>query len=93
MRCCCWREVDEARVLGPCWAGAVVVIVRGAFVVVWKRRVESVALEVYIFQLRIGLRESGRLRRCGGTWLLSLRLSNAFISPLMLIGIGFLTPV
>ena len=33
---CCWREVDEAKLLGPCWAGAVVVIVRGAFVVVWK---------------------------------------------------------
>ena len=45
---CCWREVDEARVLGPCWAGAVVVIVRGAFVVCVERRVESVALELEV---------------------------------------------
>lgn len=36
MHCCCWSEVDEARGLGPWWAGAVVVIVRGAFMVVWK---------------------------------------------------------
>ena len=49
MRCCCWREVDEARVLGPCGAGAVVVIVRGAFVVVWKRRVKGVALEIEVY--------------------------------------------
>ena len=30
---CCWREVGEERAFGPCWAGAAVVIVRGAFVV------------------------------------------------------------
>ena len=48
MRCCCWRDVDEGRGLGPCWAGAVVVIVRGAFMVVWKRKVECVALKLEI---------------------------------------------
>ncbi len=31
---CCWMAVDEARVLGPCWAGAAVVIVGEALVVV-----------------------------------------------------------
>lgn len=38
---CCWREVDEERVLGPCWAGAAVVIMRGAFVVLWKAESEG----------------------------------------------------
>ena len=42
MRCCCCREVVEARVLGPCWAGAVVVIVGGAFVVVWMGEMKKV---------------------------------------------------
>ena len=37
---CCWREVDEARVLGPCWAGAGVVIVGEAFVVWWRAESE-----------------------------------------------------
>ena len=43
---CCWRDVDEGRILGPCWAGAVVVIVGEAFVVLWKAESECiVALE------------------------------------------------
>lgn len=37
---CCWREVDEVRVLGPCWAGAAVVIVGEAFVVLWRAESE-----------------------------------------------------
>lgn len=32
---CCWSEVDEVRVLGPCWAGAGVVIIVEAFAVLW----------------------------------------------------------
>ena len=27
---CCWMEVEEARGLGPCWAGAALVIAVGA---------------------------------------------------------------
>ena len=48
MRCCCWREVEEGRGLGPCWAGAGVVIVRGAFVGLWRGRAECVALKLEI---------------------------------------------
>lgn len=45
---CCWREVDEARVFGPCWAGAAVAIVRGASVVAWK----VLALELEVGHIR-----------------------------------------
>ncbi len=44
MRCC---EVDDASVFGPCWAGAVVVIVRDALVVE-RGQVGKVALELEV---------------------------------------------
>ena len=41
--------MDEARVFGPCWAGAGVVILAGAFVKVESREyVYSVALELEV---------------------------------------------